>query len=497
MSVSKQFKQQAKPAQSVQALNSFDRALGGMVQMELGQRPADNTQRDLAGDIFHYLHKEQPELLDEVPAGRQVNKALLEWMGEGAGFADAADQCAGSIVASRAAAGIIWHNLVTDEALAAALERQQEADWQEKVARDNQALADAYDQAGMPAPPQDYAGQADKARQAAEAASAEAMAALAAQVNNPLTRARMADKAGQAAEQAKEINDVMKGWGMGPGTATYEDPAEALAFYEQLTPHARRIADIAGRVRAAMAGSRRERVASGAVAVDMQYTQDLNLVLPEQTIRMANGWPVADQVVARMQYLASGLLGIMPGGDEDAAGDFVVGTDVSGSMKGGRDAVAKGIALGMAQAARDSDSYREYQLFAFSSGSQAITTVRSTDSWRLHMEWAGASAGGGTDFDLAMEQAMDEMMLMRRPDDADFTIISDGIGRVDNATADRWRGHADLYGWRMLFVPVASDRMGVNGTSLAELADEVIGLAELDAEHGTDLAREAMTRFYR
>lgn len=492
----------ALPQQSVQRLELFDRVLGRQVTVPVA--PGDDGEvspahADLAGDVFHQLHRREPELLpvDQVPAGRQVNHKLLEWMAGSPGFQDAAATCAGSIMAARSSAGLLWQNLTSDEALQAALQLQEQAAEAEARAAELEALARGYQDID----PEQAQGHRDKAlqlRQQATGLAGEASDKLDQQLGNPVARARLAATAEQAKQEARQINQELAGWGFGPGTATWEDPAEVLAFYEQLTPHARMIAEIAGRVRAAMAAARRTRVPSGQVPIDVEFTQDISRILPDQLIRLAPGWLPADRADALIQFFGGGLLGIKPAGDGDAAGDFVAGVDVSGSMRGGRDAVAKGIALGMAQAARDSDDYREYVLFSFSAGSSSIAAVRSTDGWREHLQWAGAGSGGGTDFNTALIESMIYMEDMDRPDACDLTIISDGIGLVDILVANDWRRLADQYGWRMLFIPVAYDDMGLAGDlSLAELADQVMSLAELDAQQGTDLARQALAGFYR
>ena len=67
-----------EPKLSTLELNRLDRALSRVVKMSVANAPENEVEADLAGDVFHSLHRE-PDTRTELPEGREINSHLLDW----------------------------------------------------------------------------------------------------------------------------------------------------------------------------------------------------------------------------------------------------------------------------------------------------------------------------------------------------------------------------------------------------------------------------------
>lgn len=479
------------PKQSTLRLTPGQRAMGRMVEIGLNGRPSSQPEEDLAGDTFQELYLQDPQPLEEPPAERALNRSLLDWMRNTHGWQQSKANTSGNLPASLISSSLMWDHLTNDETIQEALKKQEEAEQEKQEAKKRQAQADALRKAAGATGDQDLQAQADAAQAAADSAQAAAdQAAAEAQAivdearDKPFQDAKMAKATRQAATEAKETADAVAGWGMGPGSVIQQDPKAAMDFLRQNKGKIAKIAKLAGRMRGFALQAKRERTPRGIVPTEVGMTQDLRRVFPTELAMLRKDAPQLVRAQQVAKWADGGLLGYRPTGDAEKQGPFVAAVDVSPSMRGGREIVAKAVALGVAQTAKQ-DGGRDYILFAFASDESTIQAVASGDSWQDHMEWVGSGQRGGTDFDMAMRHVMDYLAeLPGNGRNADALFISDGEAGVATKTRNRWATYCEAHGTRLFYVPVG--RGGYY--DIEEVADQVVEVNELDEETGADLA---------
>jgi uncharacterized protein with von Willebrand factor type A (vWA) domain len=470
-------------------LTPGDRALGRLAKINLPDAPEGEAQADLAGDIFFEMFQSSPTARQEVPAERGANRALLDWMGSTHGWEEARTSTIANMPASMAASGLMWGHLQTDEVLKEALKKQEEASQKTADAKANQMAADAMAQSGnreMRRQAEQVQAEADQLRQEAAAAAAAAQAIVEDARGKPFKQAAMMAAAKEAAKEAGETAEAMAGWGMGPGSHIYSDPKAAQDFLAANQGKIARIARLAGRMRGFALQSRKERASVGFVPTEVGLTQDLMRLFPTELFLLRPDAPAFLRVGKVTQFMEAGLLGYKPVGDAEKRGPFVAAVDVSPSMRvGDREIVAKAVALGVAQVAKQEG--RPYVLFAFGSDQRLMMSISSKDDWSAHLKWAANSQSGGTDFDMALGEVVRLLREMGKSAvGTDALFISDGeAGLLEQSRAD-WQGFARETSARLLYVPVAQSYY----TDMEETADRVIHLSELDEDAGGDLASE-------
>lgn len=474
----------ALPERSTLKLTPGQRALGKLAHLPLSQEPEGAAQADLAGDAFWELYATEPQVVADVPAERAVNRALLDWMKETHGFEASRSSTQANMPAAITAGALMWDLLTTDEALQEALKQQEEADQQQQRADKFQAQADALETAAQAMGVSAGAGelrtkaadlqqQANAAQQAVDDATARAVASVQQAQGSAYQDAKIASYARQAANKAQETAKAVAGWGMGPGSSVQTDPRQALEFLKANSGKMQRIAQLAGRLRGFALDARRTRVVPSGVPAVVGMTQDITRVLPTELFLLRPDVPAVVRLNRVGQLLDGGLPGYIPQSSGEARGPFVAAVDVSPSMHGGREIAAKGIALGLAQTARQDG--RDYTLYAFSSDPRTIAVCHSRQDWRAHIAWAGDSQRGGTDFDMALNKAIEELEALDA-ERADCLFISDGEAGILPATAARWKAFAERTGARLFYVPVGRGGM----IDIELLADRTIEVGELD-----------------
>lgn len=469
---------QLRPGQ--QALGSFvdiDLPLG--VEGEHWQTAAEHgALSDLAGDLFWHMYDRQPASKAEAPPERVVNDSLLQWAQEGPQWQQMRDSTVGNMAAAIGSSQLMWNLLATDDAFDEALRMQELAEQARQAAAQAQQAAQNFSAAGMAPEADAYADQAGQYNAQAAELLQQAQEAIGKLEGDVVARASLAAAAKKAGEEAQEIAAVMAGYGLGPGDATRTDGSQARKLLEDLSEKARLIAKIAGRVRGIALSVNREQVKYGPVVTRVGMTKDLQKAMPSELALLrpdVPDWLRAQQVA---KWLESGLLGWTPAGDKDKQGPFVAAVDISPSMWGEREILCKGVALGLAQAARAEG--RDYILYTFASSAEAVKVATSKDSWRDHLAWAEYSARGGTDFDMAIGEALHWLDTLGTPDSADLMFLSDGEGHVGNAAAVAWKTYADEYGCRLLYVPIAPEVHARERYNLPQYCDAVIPV-EADA----------------
>lgn len=514
------------------------RALARFQHMETGLHDPNGNQSeiDLAGDVFADLYRAALPL-DPAPADREINARLLEFARKQAGWESMANDTRFNAPAALAASEAFWTKLVTDEAFSKALDAEEEAAEAEQEAQAAETLAEALEdmcdeeknpqpaEDGMPmlpgaegdpaegeGQPTDGEGEgqgepaegqgqgqasasmmamAAQARQQADALRAEANEKRAMAVDlmdrieaNQTNRAVMSAAVREAAEKAEEVSEMFGGFGSERGALGQMDIQEAQRLMAKMTPKLRKIAEMAGRFRNAAFSARKSRVAEGVTPKSVELTKDWDRIFPAE---LALLHPDAGDLryFQGYNYAETGLAGWEVGGEGKERGPFVAAVDVSGSMAGKREMVAKAICLGVAQVAKR--ERRPYRLFLFSSRSDRTIHCSSGDDLETHLRWAEMTINGGTSFELALNMSMKLLGEMGEDgESADVLFISDGEATVDDKTAGEWKAFSEKTGARLLYVPVAKSYY----SDIENLADKVIAVRELDADAGAGVASD-------
>ena len=506
-------KVQALPKIPTQKLTAGERAIGRLTQLDI---PADDkteprleidASRDLAGDLFYNMFKRAPKQRDDIPASRKLNQQLLDWMNESSGFERSRQNTIANIASASAASSLLWQNLTSDEAIADAMAQQELAEKAEQKAKQDQALADAHEAAGNEGAAKIHRERAEHANEVADEHASAASEMLDEIKDDPIASASMAAAAREAAQEAEDISEAMSafgngsgvGMGTGSGSNAKHDPKAAMEFLERYTEQIKKIAELAGRIRGMALTAYRERVAVGPIMNRIGLTKDPQKLLPSEWALFRKDVPDILRAEHAARLVTDGLIGWIPDGDAEKQGPFVCMIDDSGSMGiGGRRIVAKAIALGLAQAAKATG--RDYIIGSFSYHAEDSKFVTSNDDWVAHLNWATYEIGGGTSFDVAFAQAIEQLEALGAAKQADLMFVSDGEGRVSDETIMRWLSFNKEHGCRVQYVPVGIDARKLERDysewfNIMELVDRVLPLDELSADEGTDLAAKAASRW--
>lgn len=480
--------------QPVLKMGIADRVMSRVARIELGNEPDGVAMADLAGDAFNALYQSDPQFRDDAPAARTVNKKLLTHMQGTNGWEQTRAYTAGNLPAAMTTAGFMWSAMTADENMKKALEEQEKAEEAQQKADDAGAQAQSFQEAAQALWDSDReraeelkreAGrlekQARRLQAKADESAQKAGEAADKATGSMLTQARMMKAAQDGAKQAKETAQAAAGWGQRPGSPVQTDPAAAREFLKRNAGKIAQIARLAGRLRGVALQAKQTRLPVGLLPSRVGLTQDVTHLFTSELALLRPDAPALMRAEAVGRLVDSGLLGWQKSADADKRGPFVAAVDVSPSMRGGREVVAKAVALGVAQTARLDG--RPYILFSFASDPAQMLVVRHTDSWQQHIEWAEKVVRGGTDFNMAIGKAMELLGDIER---ADCLFISDGEAGVKAETATAWKSFQDRTGSRMFYVPVG--RGGVE--DIERLADRVVEAGELDESAGTDLAQQ-------
>lgn len=494
----------AAPAIPVSELAMHERWFAEDLRIELqaGDKAADQVLQDLAGDAFWTTFRSEPEWVDPVPPERALNKRLLDWLTNQPTWPEAHECTRGHIPASLLCASGMWSSLTADDSINAALETQAQADAAAQEAAQAEQEAGIADWTAVGAEAQGDEAAAAQARATAAAARARAQAARAEaaaqgeqavktfdewkEANPHAADAVAAATIHQAGRDAQDEVDAFAGWGFGSGQLARMDVGQVKQLRQQLRDERiRQIAKMAGRLRSLALSAIRSRVSSGPVPATLGRVSDLDDALASELSWLAHAAPAAARAIKASEWVVDGLLGVVRRGLENEQGDFIGGVDVSGSMMGQREIVAKAIVLALAQTALEIGWGRQFCLFAFSSDNDAIIQVTSEDVDRdptALFQWAAASLHGGTSFDVPLRR-FSEWIAGRR--NADAVLISDGEAIPSDDAQKKWQEFREETGARLLYIPVARGYGQIEA-----LADRVVPVDELNDETADSITWE-------
>lgn len=523
---------EATPHYSTLLLNPSDRALGRAVQVYTQDEIGDDDQiiRDLVGDIFFTLFKFNPQPMpdERIKPSRMINKRVIDHLRTGSQWEKSKASTSGSLMASRVTAGALFKHLIEDDTYNDVLEQMQEAQEQEQQQQEaeseqqaqqmaanalQQMIEQLMQQAQQCEAAGDQAGQQQAQQKAQQAQAGQQQAQEAAQqaaqqaqqcgqaigeivqsISEALdglegdvaAKAAIDAALGEAGQEADDTDEAMSLWGIGRGTKEYGNPHKVQEFVDQNTDQITAVAKVAGRVKGIASMARVGQAEIGVVPTGLDLTDDPTRLLPEQVSRISDDAPSIVQVDARIAFAQNGLLGYSHTSEAKERGPFIFAGDKSGSMMGQEMINMLGMALGMAQYARE-DEDRQYQMFLFDHIAHKDTLTTDEDMWQDHMQFASMRASGGTSFDAALEYAKELLEGCEVTEGTDLVFATDGYAPVSQQMIEWWREFIEANGARLIYVPV--NAWGANTSSpIVELADEVIPINDLTGTQVDELA---------
>lgn len=490
------------PVAGVVAASPSERAIARVVGATTIHKPESEAQADLVGDIMFSMYQYEPKLKDDnlIRPDRKINKALVNWMMKNSEFGNNHATTMGNLPASIVSSTLLWESLTTEEALKDALEAQKKAEEEEQKAREaiqkmREALAkNQHDRA------EQYRKEADQHHKKAEQLSQEGLEQIEGLQDDPLGQGMMTASMQKSTEAGEQVADLMAGWGIEPGGDNATDIQSVLELVNRTRDTLAEIAKKAGRYRqiSAVAIERTRNSYTGA-ATEVKQTKDVMKMFPTERIyAFSPTSPMLFRLTKVSRYLSTGLTGWAKKSEGKAEGSFHAEVDGSGSMGGEAEVVAKAIALGMAQALRaDKEANRHYTLATFGTQGERRLSVNDKQDWKEHIEWAEYMPGGGTDFDHALNSAMNNMekMMQHGQRGVDLVFLTDGWANLNQSTKKRWLKFKADHDSRMFYINIGNGQ----NKEIEELADlfvSIRGARELE-ERGDEIVTQIVTKIIR
>ena len=272
---------------------------------------------------------------------------------------------------------------------------------------------------------------------------------------------------------------VFCAWGTGSGSCARRTSRAAKAELSRrvsTSERLRRLVEMAGRLKHIAAVKQRckvDRAASELTAIGRGA--DIGRVLPSELVLLAH--PASALEFAR-RFTERGLFQYeLTDTEVLARGPIVVCLDQSSSMEGPKEVWSKALALAMLEVAAQQN--RSCRVVHFNG---AVVRVDDWPAGRADpvalLESMETFAGGGTNFVAPLRCALDAINHDPTLHQADVVLVTDGEAAVEPAFLDEWARVRTSHGFACFAVHVDAPA-GVVPRVLHELADEVIGLADV------------------
>lgn len=429
---------------SVLNTDSYDRRrFGQLLEMSEKLREVDNegsnlfpSFRPLMGDMWAGLFKMKPELLEDVPAGLDMNHQLMEQVMSDQGYQE-------------------FRDFTRLDDLAAALGATKYSEtvlgWVKEQAQRDQDLADAL---------QSYM----KGKQGASQEAAEALSSALNQHGNSLSR--MLSQAAQEATEAKEnVKSLLGGMQAGSGESELKKvPLKDQLILAERLSHDKKMKDIArwaGRMKVIANQKQRSKYKD---AINRNGIKQGNAV--EQLLPMELGSYASP--TARMDFLRRYVEGQTlqydtKGPEQLGKGPIILCLDQSGSMRG-QDTISKGFALALMSIARK--QRRDFAWIPFSShAADPLIYERGKITVQDMIQLAMIFLDGGTRFEPPLKAAS-QIIQLSRFNQADIVFVTDGESHVSEHFLQSWNDLKDRKGCSVLSLLLGMESVqGVEGFS--------------------------------
>jgi uncharacterized protein with von Willebrand factor type A (vWA) domain len=292
--------------------------------------------------------------------------------------------------------------------------------------------------------------------------------------------------------QLEESGRESHSWSTGLGAGGRSSPGQQIELGRRLarSPKLKKLAAIVGRMREqALALRKRPFERTSEEVFEVRLGSDLERLLPPELLALHH--PVLRRDFARRLVEGQLLSYALRGADERGRGPMIVCLDGSGSMAGDKEIWSKAVALTLLEIAR-----RQRRLFRFICFSSADTPLLTLDlnprerhevQVERALEVAEYFPGGGTDFEIPLDAALD-CLRGTRYRRGDVVLITDGECRVRPEWQAQFRTEKERLGFSLFSVLID---VGPSSTgTLAELSDRVTAVSTLT----DDAARELFLR---
>jgi len=242
-----------------------------------------------------------------------------------------------------------------------------------------------------------------------------------------------------ACESATQVADetieslAAFGYGEGSGRPQYASPTEKREIAERLknNPHVKMVAELAGRMRRIAFEKQKQKTKHGVDELaDIKVGDDLARLIPAEIAKLAH--PVLKKDFQR-RFLEKQLIQYeLRGNERKGRGPLVVCVDESGSMRGNRDVWSKAVTMALLQVAQQQK--RKFALVHFSDVVNRIDKFEKKVHPVELMDAIAYFTGGGTSFELPLNEAANIIINEKEYHEADVIFITDDSCHV----SDEW-----------------------------------------------------------
>jgi len=269
-------------------------------------------------------------------------------------------------------------------------------------------------------------------------------------INNALSK---------AADEIGELDDLRRGVGIEDAEWKQMDPSARLKMAERLnTPRMKQIADMVGRMkRFAMAQQATKIIDAPHEIFDVEMGNDLRRVIRSEFAFLGNP---DTKIEFYRRYANAELLQFKERGREAAGkGPIICAIDNSGSMGGTPEEWAKGVAEALRRICQDQD--RDFHAIYFETNRhrERFDFPKGKSDFEKVLKFLSVSAGGGTEFDGVLTEALGKCSTMydeKAQGKADIVFITDGEAYLDAEWIKKFVAERDRIGVRVFGIYISA-----------------------------------------
>lgn len=269
-------------------------------------------------------------------------------------------------------------------------------------------------------------------------------------INNALSK---------AADEIGELDDLRRGVGIEDAEWKQMDPSARLKMAERLnTPRMKQIADMVGRMkRFAMAQQATKIIDAPHEIFDVEMGNDLRRVIRSEFAFLGRE---ETKIEFYRRYANAELLQFKERGREAAGkGPIICAIDNSGSMSGTPEEWAKGVAEALRRICQDQD--RDFHAIYFETNRhrERFDFPKGKSDFEKVLKFLSVSAGGGTEFDGVLTEALGKCQKMfdeEAKGKADIVFITDGEAYLDAEWIKKFVAERDRIGVRVFGIYISA-----------------------------------------
>ncbi|MGW8177824.1 MAG: vWA domain-containing protein [bacterium] len=419
------------------------RVLGRYAQLS-GEGQEDEI--DLRKDCFWSYYLPQPEIKEEPPVDRMVNAAVINWAMSSELFKKSRFSTIGRMAMSSLSADFLAHYLLNDPEVQKALEEQRQA-------------AEMMEQA-----PEGEDG--DAARQAALEKMRNAMEKFQDFGESPQGQAVRARAVQNAKDKGDEAQEVMAGWGVDDGPGSRVDVKAIQEMMKQLNmDFIQQVTQLMGRAQKVGLKVKNTRKKKATVITDAGFTKSVLDVFPSERLLLLDESLSPEAHLMKMgEFGTHGLIGMVSATEDIGEGKLYFIIDGSGSMNERRHCTAKALAMGLSKAAEDSGQGWMGSMFG-NSASEFTPPVTNDSPPGEILNFISYMPGGGTNFDVAIEEALKYVDDLPDKDTVDLVFITDGECDMSSETVKLLEEARQRHGIRLFTLLVDGGYGAINDAS--------------------------------